>query len=245
MINNCKNDGGKIPSFGGANKRNLFNLDLEDLLDDECEQIILSPELFNAFITSSKNRKNFNKDDIRKLFKYVIYLYNDTIQTTEMYGNLTYLKKISNLLDYLGTSNIMELSIDQLNILLDMSDGESIKKAYRTIKKNRHNLTEREFKLFNDMLKNTKSEKIDTKEAKNVYNYLLTLYNNNTILQDNINYIDYLETFSKLSMKAILSMRMCDILEIFNIHNINYENINEEKKLINDLTVTNIGLNTL
>ena len=46
-------------------------------------------------------------------------------------------------------------------------------------------------------------------------------------------------------MKAILSMRMCDILEIFNIHNINYENINEEKKLINDLTVTNIGLNTL
>ena len=68
---------------------------------------------------------------------------------------------------------------------------------------------------------------------------------NNTILQDNINYIDYLETFSKLSMKAILSMRMCDILEIFNIHNINYENINEEKKLINDLTVTNIGLNTL
>ena len=95
------------------------------------------------------------------------------------------------------------------------------------------------------MLKNTKSEKIDTKEAKNVYNYLLTLYNNNTILQDNINYIDYLETFSKLSMKAILSMRMCDILEIFNIHNINYENINEEKKLINDLTVTNIGLNTL
>ena len=99
MINNCKNDGGKIPSFGGANKRNLFNLDLEDLLDDECEQIILSPELFNAFITSSKNRKNFNKDDIRKLFKYVIYLYNDTIQTTEMYGNLTYLKKISNLLD--------------------------------------------------------------------------------------------------------------------------------------------------
>lgn len=245
MINNFNNEGGKIPSDGGATKKGLFNLELSDLLDDECDQIVISPELYNAFITSSKGRKNFDKDKIYRLFKHVIYLYNDTMQITDKYGNLTYLKKISNILDYLDITTIMELSIDQLNILLDMDDELSIKEAYNNIRINRHKLTESEFKIFLDMLSNTKSEKINKSEAKKVYNYIATIYNENSILQDSIDYLDYLEVFSKLSINSILSMRMCEILELFEIHTINYENVNEEKKLINDLTNTNFGFDIL
>ena len=95
------------------------------------------------------------------------------------------------------------------------------------------------------MLKNTNVVKIRTKESKKVYNYISAIYNTNPILQDNVNYMDYLESFSKINIRTILSLRMYDILELFKIHNINYENVNEEKKLINDLTEENFGLNTL
>ena len=88
------------------------------------------------------------------------------------------------------------------------------------------------------MLKNTKS-KIDTKEAKEVYKYISYIYNENTILQDNVDYMKYLETFAKINIKSIFNMRMYQILELFKIENINYENINEQKKLINDLTYNN------
>ena len=82
-------------------------------------------------------------------------------------------------------------------------------------------------------------------KSKKVYNYISAIYNTNPILQDNVNYMDYLESFSKINTRTILSLRMYDILELFKIHNINYENVNEEKKLINDLTEENFGLNTL
>ena len=88
------------------------------------------------------------------------------------------------------------------------------------------------------MLKNTKS-KIDTEEAKEVYKYISYIYNENTILQDNVDYMKYLETFAKINIKSIFNMRMYQILELFKIENINYENINEQKKLINDLTYNN------
>ena len=32
----------------------------------------------------------------------------------------------------------------------------------------------------------------------------------------------------------MIKLRMYQILDIFNLHDVNYENINEEKKLIND-----------
>ena len=93
----------------------LTNLSLVDLLDDEDEQIILSKELFNAFIIASRGKKNYNDKKIYDLFKNVVFLYNDTIQSTDKFGAITYLQRIANLLDYLEISNIMELSIEQLN----------------------------------------------------------------------------------------------------------------------------------
>ena len=214
----------------------LTNLSLVDLLDDEDEQIILSKELFNAFIIASRGKKNYNDKKIYDLFKNVVFLYNDTIQSTDKFGALTYLQRIANLLDYLEISNIMELSIEQLNKILEIEDVNLIQKTYEDIKKKRYKLTFREFNTFMRMLKNSKSNKIDVQEAKNVYKYISNIYNENPILQDNINYIEYLEKFSKINTKTIASMRMYQILEVFKIQNIIYENINEGKKLVNDLT---------
>ena len=214
----------------------LTNLSLVDLLDDEDEQIILSKELFNAFIIASRGKKNYNDKKIYDLFKNVVFLYNDTIQSTDKFGALTYLQRIANLLDYLEISNIMELSIEQLNKILEIEDVNLIQKTYEDIKKKRYKLTSREFNTFMRMLKNSKSNKIDVQEAKNVYKYISNIYNENPILQDNVNYIKFLEKFSKINTKTIISMRMYQILEVFEIQNIIYENVNEEKKLINDLT---------
>lgn len=228
MQNNCLNDG-RFPSLGGTSKKGLFNLELKDLLEDECEQIVMSTELFKAFVESSKCRKNYNGEKIYSLFKYLVYLYNDTMEDTNKFGALTYLERNSKILDFLEISNIMELSIDQLNILLDLDDGKSVKRAYERIQKKRHELTENEFEVFNEMLRNAKSSKINIKEAKKVYKYIAALYNANTILQDNVSYKNYLEAFSRINMKSIMSMRMCQIIDMFKIQNINYENVNEEK----------------
>lgn len=214
----------------------LTNLSLVDLLDDEDEQIILSKELFNAFVIASRGKKNYSDKKIYDLFKNVVFLYNDTIQSTDKFGALTYLQKIANLLDYLEISNIMELSIEQLNKILEIEDVNLIQQTYENIKTNRYKLTSKEFNTFMRMLNDSKSNKIDVQEAKNVYKYISNIYNENPILQDNINYIEYLEKFSKINTKTIASMRMYQILEVFKIQNIIYENINEEKKLVNDLT---------
>ena len=214
----------------------LTNLKLVDLLDNEDEQIVLSKELFNAFVTASEGKKNYSDKKIYDLFKNVVFLYNDTIQSTDKFGALTYLQKIADLLDYLEVSNIMELSIEQLNKLLEIEDVNLIQKTYENIKTSRYKLTSKEFNIFMKMLKDSKSNKIDVQEAKNVYKYISNIYNENPILQDNINHIEYLEKFSKINIKTILSMRMYQILEVFEIQNIVYENINEEKKLVNDLT---------
>ena len=108
MINNWLNDGEKIPSLGGERSK-CFILDLEDLIDDECDQIVLSQQLFKAFAASSKNMKNFDKDKMYMFFKHVVYLYNDTLQKSDKYGALTYLNKITKLLDCLSIHSIMEL----------------------------------------------------------------------------------------------------------------------------------------
>ena len=55
-------------------------------------------------------------------------MYNDTIQSTDKFGALTYLQRIANLLDYLEISNIMELSIEQLNKILEIEDVNLIQK---------------------------------------------------------------------------------------------------------------------
>lgn len=136
------------------------------------------------------------------------------------------------------------MSIDQLNLLLDLDDGNAIKKEYTKIKTSRYKLSEKDLELFIDMVQNTKSKKIHVKETTKVFKFISSIYNANPILQDNVNYMDYLETFSKLNLKAIFNMRMYEILDIFKIRSISYENINEENKLVNDLTQLNKVLNT-
>lgn len=215
----------------------LTNVKLVDLLDDDLDQIIISDELFNAFNMILKDKKYYSKKEVKRLFQHVIFLYNDT-QSEDKLGALTYIERITNLLDYIDCLSIMELSIEQLNQLLELEDDSLIEKTYKEIKRKRHKLSQKEFSLFMKMLKNTKS-KIDTKEAKEVYKYISYIYNENTILQDNVDYMKYLETFAKINIKSIFNMRMYQILELFKIENINYENINEQKKLINDLTYNN------
>lgn len=223
-------------------ENDLFNFSLEDLLIDECEQIIISDELFMAFNKRSKGKKYYNKK-IYSLFKYVVYIYNETNDWTNQFGALTYLTKISDVLDYLEISSIMELSISQINMILDLENGKDIQKEYDTIINRRHKLTNEEFRIFTEMLKNNTFGKVNKKDAKESYNYISTIYNNNPILQDNVGYLEFLDVFAKTNLKNITSLRMIQILDMFNIDNINYDNVNESKMLVNDLT--NIGLDTL
>lgn len=236
-----KNNMGNIPGRVDL-KNDLFNFSLEDLLVDECEQIIISDELFMAFNKRSKGKKYYSKK-IYSLFEYVVYLYNDTNDWTNQFGALTYLTKISNVLDYLEISSIMELSIDQINMILDLENGEDIKKEYATIVNKRHKLTNEEFRIYFEMLKNNTFSKVNKKDAKKSYEYISSIYNNNPILQDNVGYLEFLDTFAKVDLKNITSLRMFQILDMFNIDNINYDNVNESKMLVNDLT--KLGLNTL
>lgn len=93
------------------------------------------------------------------------------------------------------------------------------------------------------MLKNNTFSKVNKKDAKKAYEYISSIYNNNPILQDNVGYLEFLDTFAKVDLKSITSLRMFQILDMFNIDNINYDNVNESKMLVNDLT--KLGLNTL
>lgn len=93
LLNNKNSNEVSMTSNGGAKNERLFNLDLEDLIDDDYEQIVLSPELLNAFVTCSKNKKNYNKDTIETIFKHVIFLYNDTMQMTDKYRKINIFKE--------------------------------------------------------------------------------------------------------------------------------------------------------
>lgn len=231
------NNGESYSLFGRTEVTPLADLELSDLIDDDSTQIVNSLTLCAAFISSSNRKKYYDEKKIEGLFKYVVYLYNCSFQEQDKYGALSYLTRISNLLDYIPISGITELSFEQLNELLDQENGDNIINCYSTIKRSRHLLTSKEYSIFEDKLRNTKV-KVRVKEAKKVYDYISQIYNNNTILQDNINYKDYLDAFSKVNLKYALSMRMYQIIDMFNIK-INYENINEEKKLVNDLTTSN------
>ena len=228
-----------LKSMGGTEEQELMGLEMKDLIDDDCDQIIISTALFKAFVQSSKTRKNYDADKIKPLFKYVVYLYNDTIQVTEKYGGLTYLEKICECLDYLTISNLTELSLEQLNLVLDCTDG-NILDIYMNIKENRHTLDKKDFVIYSEMLKDNGNFK--AKNAKKTYAYLQTIYNENTIFQDNVNYITFLKNMAKLNQESILSMRMYQFLEMFNLYNINHENVNEAKGLVNDLSDVNLGI---
>ncbi len=224
-INSNKND----------NMENLGNFpscDLQDLLADDQDQIVNSEVLFNAFIKEASGKINYNPKDVKKLYTYSICLYNDTFEVYDKMDALSYMKGIVNCLDYITASNLMELSLEQLNQILENTDGESIKLCYMKIKNNRHLITEKDFKLYCEMLKNNHNRMIN---KENVFSYIASIYNCNPILQDNVKYTEYLSCISRFSKESVLSMRMIDFLSIFNIQNVNYETINESKMLINDI----------
>lgn len=54
-------------------ENDLFNFSLEDLLIDECEQIIISDELFMAFNKRSKGKNIITKRYI--VFSNTLYIY--------------------------------------------------------------------------------------------------------------------------------------------------------------------------
>ena len=108
-----------------------------------------------------------------------------------------------------------------------------IRKKYLSIKNARHTLTNNESNVFCYILKNNNSY-VNVSDAKKRYNYIKNIYNNNTILQDNISYLAFLKEFAKYNYENIVKLRMFEILDIFNLHDVNFENINESKKLIND-----------
>ena len=91
-----------------------------------------------------------------------------------------------------------------------------IRKKYLSIKNARHTLTNNEFNVFCYILKNNNSY-VNVSDAKKRYNYIKNIYNNNTILQDNISYLAFLKEFAKYNYENIVKLRMFEILDIFNV----------------------------
>ena len=116
-----------------------------------------------------------------------------------------------------------------------------IKKKYLSIKNARHTLTNNELNIFCYILKNNNNY-VSLSDAKKRYNYIKSIYNNNSILQDNVSYLSFLKELEKYDYDTTINLRMYKILDIFNLHDVNFENINESKKLINDYN--NIILNS-
>ena len=108
-----------------------------------------------------------------------------------------------------------------------------IKKKYLSIKNARHTLTNNELNIFCYILKNNNNY-VNLSDAKKRYNYIKSIYNNNSILQDNVSYLSFLKELAKYDYDTTINLRMYKILDIFNLHDVNFENINESKKLIND-----------
>ena len=108
-----------------------------------------------------------------------------------------------------------------------------IKKKYLSIKNARHTLTNNELNIFCYILKNNNNY-VSLSDAKKRYNYIKSIYNNNSILQDNVRYLSFLKELAKYDYDTTINLRMYKILDIFNLHDVNFENINESKKLIND-----------
>lgn len=219
------------------------NMELRDLIDDGDDQILITEELYEAFKSSSKDKKYYLESEKRMcdLFKHICCIYNDAMDELDKYGALTYLERVVDLMDVIEVSDITDVSFEQLNQLLDANDDKEVLSIYNTILKNRQMLTNAQFPLFKELLKNTKA-KVNLSEATKVYNHICTIYNENTILQDNVDRNEFLRAFSQLSFKKILSMRMIEIIEMFKIQ-VNFENINEARLLVNDLNSNGVCLN--
>lgn len=217
------------------------DIKLSDLMCNEIEEIIMSEELYAAFDAESKTKRNYSKHMVKYLYKYVICLYNcGIVESADQLDSLTYLERIVEALETLKPKNLLELSLDPLNDVLDSSNSAEMYEKYKNIEKNRCKITSDHYTVFREMLK----ENHNTYKGKHdVFNYVREIYNNNKILQDNVDYLKYLSGMAKLTQSKIYNMRMVDILDMYNVRNVNFETINESKKIINDLTQVNLLLN--
>ena len=209
-------------------------LELKDILDNDDYQIVSSNLLFNVFDKNSKSRKNYEEKNIKELLKYVVKLYNEELNTVNKPGALDYIEKVSLSLDYLTISNIIELSFNQIKLIL-LGDVNSIKDRYLAIKNSRHLLTNNDFKLYEELLKNNDND--TSYNAKRVFAYISEIYNNTVILQDNVYYITFLENMAKINQESIIKMRMYQIIDIFKMYNLDNEAIKDSKESLLNLAV--------
>ena len=218
-------------TIGGINANTL---ELKDILDNDDYQIVSSNLLFNVFDKNSKSRKNYEEKNIKELLKYVVKLYNEELNTVNKPGALDYIEKVSLSLDYLTISNIIELSFNQIKLIL-LGDVNSIKDRYLAIKNSRHLLTNNDFKLYEELLKNNDND--TSYNAKRVFAYISEIYNNTVILQDNVDYITFLENMAKINQESIIKMRMYQIIDIFKMYNLDNEAIKDSKESLLNLAV--------
>ena len=218
-------------TIGGINANTL---ELKDILDNDDYQIVSSNLLFNVFDKNSKSRKNYEEKNIKELLKYVVKLYNEELNTVNKPGALDYIEKVSLSLDYLTISNIIELSFNQIKLIL-LGDVNSIKDRYLAIKNSRHLLTNNDFKLYEELLKNNDND--TSYNAKKVFAYISEIYNNTVILQDNVDYITFLENMAKINQESIIKMRMYQIIDIFKMYNLDNEAIKDSKESLLNLAV--------
>lgn len=145
-------------------------------------------------------------------------------------GALTYLSRVVESLDYLKPETLMELPLSKLNLVLDNQDVEQ---EYQKIKRKRHTISEKDFPRYLKLLESNHN----ITDAKEMFKYVSQLYNDNTTLQDSINFIDYLKVMATIKPKKLYSMRLSEITQKLSITDVNFENFNEEKMLLHDIEV--------
>lgn len=146
------------------------------------------------------------------------------------FGALTFLSRLVESLDYLKPETLMELSLSKLNTILDNQDTD-IEKEYEKIRKNRRTISRNDFRLYVRLLENNHN----ISNAKEMFKYVSQIYNDNAIIQDNISIKDYLKEMATIKSKKLFSMRLFDITQRLSINDINFDNFNEEKMLLNDV----------
>ena len=194
----------------------LSKLDMCGLIDDEQFSITTDMVMMEKFDAEAQGKKFYNEKAIKKFFRKIAETYNMELDTTKKYGALTHLKKVVNLLDYLSMGEIESLSLETLNILLDAESGNEILSTYRNILESRKQITNEHLRKFVEMLEDERV-KLKKSEVNRYFNYISSLYNADTVLQDNVSIENYLRAFAKISLEKALKMRFSEIYDLFYI----------------------------
>jgi len=156
---------------------------------------------------------------LRQLLEYVVFLYNDEITDSEKFGALTYLLKICHSLDTLKPSQIMNLDLQQLQDVLSTNNKALMLKKYTYIRNQRQLISKQQYSRF---VKLASSKKYFVKElSEDLFKYCSSIYNSNSILQDNLTPSKYLikitDKLNNMTCKQLMTLRMHQILNILDI----------------------------